>query len=78
MLFNYHLFYFTDYVHDPQVKYTFGISAISLVSIEILWVTIAWAKDKVIDTIWKVKKHLIYEPKMKRFLERKRQVERAK
>ena len=68
MLFNYHLFCFTDFVPDPQVRYNGGISAISLVTIEIFWVTIAWTKDTVIKMIWKFKKNCIYEPKKRRLI----------
>lgn len=75
MLFIYHLYILSDFVTDPYIKYIFGISAISLVTIDIIWVTIAWARDKVNLAIWKVKLKFIYEPKMEKFLEKKRKLE---
>lgn len=76
MLFNYHLFYLTDFVPDPEVKYIFGISAISLVSVDISWVTISWTKDKVTQMIFKIKKYCIYEPRLRSYHERKKNMQR--
>ena len=67
MLFNYHLFVFSDFVTDPQVKSNCGISAIVLVTLDILWVTTVWARDKVIGMIWETRKRCVFIPQQKRF-----------
>ena len=47
MLFVDLMFVFSDFVTDPQAKLVFGVIADILVSIDIVWVTLAWAKDTV-------------------------------
>ena len=71
MLFIDLMFLFSDFVTDPQVKLVFGIIAVILVNIDIVWVTLAWAKDKVMEMILVIKKHCIFIPKQKKYKKEK-------
>ena len=71
MLSNYHMIVFSNFVDDPQVKANFGISAISLVTLDIIWVTMEWAKDQTMLVTLKVKKDCVYGPKQKKLREEK-------
>ena len=65
------MFVFSDFVTDPQAKLVFGVIADILVNIDIVWVTLAWSKDKVMEMILVIKKHCIFIPKQKKYKKEK-------
>ena len=72
------MFLFSDFVTDPQVKLVFGIIALILVNIDIVWVTLAWAKGKVMEMILAIKKYCILIPKQKKYKKEKLRLESEK
>ena len=72
------MFLFSDFVTDPQVKLVFGIIAVILVNIDIVRVTLAWAKDKVMGMILVIKKYCIFIPQQKKYKEEKQGLELEK
>ena len=65
------MFVFSDFVTDPQIKLVFGIIAVILVNIDIVWVTLAWAKGKVMEMILVIKKYCIFIPQQQKHKQEK-------